>query len=467
MDGSLDNLTFHHFALLYIDQGGKLSFEASPSIANDCQSILSPEVTHSFLKAVAGSQDGTKIVNPSESNIRVHGGGSPFSPDSPMTPTLSRGSSISLLADNQQEQRRASHEYVIPKSIACYPKTTLSIGNQSLLRRYYEKAFDILQQTNCRILAKAYIKLVEPRKQVNYPYNGRKIVAGVPQQFDPEETKPVWWPAGVNHREPDHLRKPARIRLLIRILCELRESHSICVEKLKEADQSIRRQISPVDRLQVLDEIYQVREEEERYLNGLSDGQAVVSVSRVHLPDMADSQRPVYPPTGSIVEPDSTSREEIPGLEPLASVFPSSTANISFTQREVDTTSNPVRSGRIPQPVLPAAPTTWDACHSSISVPTSLPSINPAIKHTDTDMTSYGLGFSASSVFPSHEPSATLDMQPFGMNSYASLPQHLPSRPPHQTSGHPNHPQSHTSAPIMRTSGASLDGCAHPYYLDY
>jgi hypothetical protein len=84
----------------------------------------------------------------------------------------------------------------------------LPIRNKNLLRRYYEQAFDSLQQTNCRILAKAYIRHVEPRKQVNYPYNGRKTIAGVPKQFDPENTKPAWWPAGVVHREPDHLRKP-------------------------------------------------------------------------------------------------------------------------------------------------------------------------------------------------------------------------------------------------------------------
>lgn len=63
---------------------------------------------------------------------------------------------------------------------------------------------------------------------------------------------------------------PERIRLLVHILCELRESHSICVDNLKEADQSIRRQIAPIERLQVLDEIYRVRGEEERYLNGNS-----------------------------------------------------------------------------------------------------------------------------------------------------------------------------------------------------
>lgn len=80
-----------------------------------------------------------------------------------------------------------------------------------MLRHYYEKVFQNLQQTNCRVLAKAYIKLVEPRKQVNYPYNGRKIVAGRTRQLDPDETKPPWWPSGVSHREPDHLPKAGKL----------------------------------------------------------------------------------------------------------------------------------------------------------------------------------------------------------------------------------------------------------------
>lgn len=164
-------------------------------------------------------------------------------------------------------------------------RTALRVGDQDLLRRYYEKAFDNFQQLNCRMIAKAWIKLVEPRKQVNHPYNGRKNVGGASQRVDPELTKPRWWPAGVTHKEPDHLPKPGecpnstrqnslltfiieRVRLLIHILCELRTSHDITAEKLKEAGQDVRRQISPVERLEVLDEIYYVRQMEEHFMCG-------------------------------------------------------------------------------------------------------------------------------------------------------------------------------------------------------
>ncbi|KAJ5858336.1 hypothetical protein N7534_003613 [Penicillium rubens] len=90
------------------------------------------------------------------------------------------------------------------------PEVTISIIDRDLLRKYYEKAFQNLQQTNCRTLAKAYIKLVEPHKQVSFPYNGRAVVARVTQQLDPEATKPPWWPRGVRHREPDHLLKEGK-----------------------------------------------------------------------------------------------------------------------------------------------------------------------------------------------------------------------------------------------------------------
>lgn len=92
---------------------------------------------------------------------------------------------------------------------------TVSVNHQDQLALYYTQAFDSLQQTNCRILAKAYVKLVEPRKQLNYPYNGRKIVEGSPRQFDPQATRPPWWPSEVTHREPDHLLKVGRTSTIL------------------------------------------------------------------------------------------------------------------------------------------------------------------------------------------------------------------------------------------------------------
>lgn len=184
----------------------------------------------------------------------------------------------------------AGHGWEPPSPSPTLKRSTLRVGQTKLLRAYYEKAFDCFQQLNCRVIAKAFVKLVEPRKQVMHPYNGRRTVAGSSQENDPEKTKPKWWPTGVTHKEPDHLGKPGkifapvsvpcllvvliepvlteRIRLLVHILCELRESHGVTAEKLKDAGQDVRRQIVPAMRLQVLDEIYYVRGMEELYLDG-------------------------------------------------------------------------------------------------------------------------------------------------------------------------------------------------------
>ncbi|GLA77022.1 hypothetical protein AtubIFM55763_008902 [Aspergillus tubingensis] len=401
MDAPLDGLACMHFALIYIDDNGKLRFEASQSIANNCQTILSPSVTENFLRAVAlsGKGDPSKMLEPPQS-----------------------------------KRKRVSHECLVPMSITCHQKSMLPVRNTGLLRRYYEKAFDSLQQINCRILAKAYIKLVEPRKQVNYPYNGRKIISGSSQQFDPELTKPAWWPAGVTHREPDHLLKAERIRLLVHILCELRESHAICVEKLKEADQSVRRQIAPVERIPVLDEIYHVREEEERYLDGRTDGSAVICVSRVHLPELTDSQT-LGSPTQALKESNPVYRKEIPDLESHTSVFPSTATTSPLT-------SKPPTS-KASDPCKPPIPTAWDTDASA--------SFAPLKRHREGD---YPLDLTGGAMFH-QEPAAaaaaaattTLDANPYSMKYYP-------------------HSQAQQSLPVMGLSG-DLGSCTHPYYFNY
>lgn len=94
--------------------------------------------------------------------------------------------------------------------VTTYEEASIPVQGQNTTAHYYESAFESFQQNNCRTLAKAYIKLVEPRKQVNYPYNGRKNIGGRTIQLDPNTTKPPWWPSQVSHREPDHLPKAGK-----------------------------------------------------------------------------------------------------------------------------------------------------------------------------------------------------------------------------------------------------------------
>ncbi|KAI9927776.1 hypothetical protein MW887_002628 [Aspergillus wentii] len=273
------DLPYPHFALMYIDRNGELGLEASPSLAGCGRAIFTEEVRDRFLKtAAAGGQP----------SMQPRFGLASFGKqaDLPMTDSIPGFSfqqnsswyqsglskSTELIPCEWQSQHqtkrqrrngamdRRGSDSMSPGPIK---RTALRVGNQDLLRRYYEKAFENFQQLNCRVIAKAFIKLVEPRKQVNHPYNGRKTSAGAPQRIDPELTKPKWWPTGVTHKEPDHLLKAA--------------------EKLKEAGQDVRRQIVPSERLHVLDEIYYVRHMEECYLKGEIDGDTTIHVSHVHL----------------------------------------------------------------------------------------------------------------------------------------------------------------------------------------
>ena len=95
----------------------------------------------------------------------------------------------------------------------------IQIQDVQKLKEYLFDAFTSFQQINCRTLCKSWIRTIEPKKQVNHPYNGNLKVKGVqkfppndlltPKDSDPEETKPKWWPSKDDcpHKEPDHIKK--------------------------------------------------------------------------------------------------------------------------------------------------------------------------------------------------------------------------------------------------------------------
>lgn len=112
------------------------------------------------------------------------------------------GASVS---DNRYDDGSDSDEY----GSGATDMVPVRVGDTQKVMSYYEGALKHFQQLNCRMVAKAFIKFIEPRKQVRHPYNGGKPPAGSAPGAtgDPEKTKPEWWPPGVMHKEPDHLRK--------------------------------------------------------------------------------------------------------------------------------------------------------------------------------------------------------------------------------------------------------------------
>ncbi|KAL2829734.1 hypothetical protein BDW59DRAFT_33401 [Aspergillus cavernicola] len=273
---------YSHFAIMYIDHRGEMQVETSSSIAGYEKAVFPEEVQERFLKLASGEWQS------SLQQQSVHSAW--YNPTQPRPLGLIPCEWQPFHTKRPRRGLRrvdsgVGHGWEPPSPSPSLTRSTLRVGQTKLLRSFYEKAFDCFQQLNCRVVAKAFVKLVEPRKQVNHPYNGKRNVAGSTQKLDPESTKPKWWPSGVTHKEPDHLGKPERIRLLAHILCELRESHGVTAEKLKEAGQDVRRQISPAKRLHVLDEIYYVRGMEELYLDGKISSDTTIHVSHVRIED--------------------------------------------------------------------------------------------------------------------------------------------------------------------------------------
>lgn len=82
-------------------------------------------------------------------------------------------------------------------------KRSLSVGDTDALWNFYGQRFKGIQQNACKLIAKAWVKAVAPKKQTNNPYT-----AG-------DDKAPDWWPKRwgptkedrVRHIEPDHLLK--------------------------------------------------------------------------------------------------------------------------------------------------------------------------------------------------------------------------------------------------------------------
>lgn len=328
------NSVHPHFALIYLDHDGKPRIESSSSYAESLASsdypnnniFIRPDVTEQFMRmAPPNLQSMTYTPNQPQGQLSswdIQSGSGWMNPGHAqnMRPAEMIPCEWQSTHNRRKRQRPAARDR--PKSstppAAAPGRTVLRVGDRNLLRRYYYKAFETFQQINCRVIGKSYVKLVEPRKQVHFPYNGRRVISGVPQTVDPELTKPGWWPKEVEHKEPDHLKTHGRVKLLVHILCELKDSHGITAEKLREAGQDVRRQINPPIKAEVLDEIYFVRQMEEQYIDGKIDENTLIQISHTSLP-VDDCEKPGDKPSPSQMTPVSTQDLNLENHQPTNS----------------------------------------------------------------------------------------------------------------------------------------------------
>ncbi|KAI9372542.1 hypothetical protein BJX61DRAFT_442269 [Aspergillus egyptiacus] len=273
------NLPFAHYAMIYLDNAGKLRVSESASIQRQKRSVITPEVRERFLESIGYQRPMIRRA-----------------PAVPYGYNHNPAHDLSYL--RQSKRRKASaHDPALEMSFSeHFPEpavpqipssanrmAALKIGDTEKVTLHYFTALKDLQQINCRLIAKAFIKFIEPRKQVKHPYNGGRPRAGAPpgEKGDPEKTKPEWWPSGVQHKEPDHLKKEQRLRLLVHIL-RMPEKFNISSDKLNEIAQDCKRQLRPEEcideKMEILNEIFRVRRLEERFERGEVDADTVVYV---------------------------------------------------------------------------------------------------------------------------------------------------------------------------------------------
>ncbi|CZR51410.1 uncharacterized protein PAC_01285 [Phialocephala subalpina] len=87
----------------------------------------------------------------------------------------------------------------------------VDIRNSEEVEKFYIARFNDMQHGSSRMMARAFVELLEPQKQRHYPY------------AKGNDKAPPWWPKTtgekrVQHEEPDQLLKPERVRLLVHIL---------------------------------------------------------------------------------------------------------------------------------------------------------------------------------------------------------------------------------------------------------
>ncbi|KAL1862977.1 hypothetical protein VTK73DRAFT_6564 [Phialemonium thermophilum] len=170
-------------------------------------------------------------------------------------------------------------------------KKGIRIGDSDAVWNFYDQRFRNCQQTACKLIAKAWVKAVEPKKQSNHPYTGS------------DEKAPDWWPKPwgptrderVRHKEPDHLYKKERVHLLnhiLRMVVEPNEKQhpdiqklNLNVARLEEVTMdalstffSDKDNTNNARKKPYLKEIFKVARFEERYKNGEIDGDTIVFV---------------------------------------------------------------------------------------------------------------------------------------------------------------------------------------------
>ena len=191
---------------------------------------------------------------------------------------------LSSVSDTPSDSDGESVEPDTPHNSTNHTLRELQIGDREAVQQFFHDALNDLQQINCRSVSKKLIQIIEPRKQVNHPYNGRcKSKDRKEMEKASRSTRPSWWPPGVRHKEPDHLVKsgehpilsiialgvqlmwPERVLLMQHLIGNSSKPliNNTTVEELREQARTAKGSIGE-EKWKILEEIFRVREQQER-----------------------------------------------------------------------------------------------------------------------------------------------------------------------------------------------------------
>lgn len=200
---------------------------------------------------------------------------------------------------------RGSHQGSIEEQAVPIRKTqSVRVDDEEELEKLYNVRFKDMHQNACKIMGKAFVKLVEPKKQTHHPYTKGN------------EHAPDWWPSttgenAIRHKEPDHLLKngrflfaqqlqhantgPERTRLLVHILkmaitpqdkqIPSVQKSNLSVDKLEEVTWEAmttffndREKPGNAEKKGYLKEIFKVAKMEQSYRRGEIDGTTKIPI---------------------------------------------------------------------------------------------------------------------------------------------------------------------------------------------
>ncbi|KAI3625510.1 hypothetical protein CBS9595_000871 [Malassezia furfur] len=279
---------------------------------------------------MSGAEDWSKLLKRTDLTDEAQpigeASGSAGSPPVPMVPQMSTPVRPPMRPRTGSTGRVAANAH--------QPQHTIVLKNEAERTAFLEMRFGQLQQVMCKMIAKEWIKVIEPKKQTRYPYNKG------------EEAKPSWWPKDVRHKEPDHLMKPERHALLLAML-RLNQAR---IARLQLATAEVVVQIKS-GRVSLLMDIYRVAREEENLRDQNLDINTPITVGVSSLEGWEGESVPAAdPPAAAESATPSTSqaREDYANAESLSRRLSTQRKRPRFDSAPEET---PERTG--------GAPMTW------------------------------------------------------------------------------------------------------------